>query len=57
MRLVVCLSEKNVNNNVNKESPIATDRKVYGTTQKVIIVDCKSLVCLLFRFSLSKMDL
>ena len=51
------LIRNNVNNNVNKDSPIATDRKVYGTTQKVIIVDCKSLVCLLFPFSLSKMDL
>ena len=51
------LIRKNVNNNVNKDSPIATDRKVYGMTQKEIIVDCKSLVCLLFLFSLSKMDL
>ena len=39
MRLVVCLSEKSVNSNVSKESLIATDAKVYGTTQKVI-VDC-----------------
>ena len=37
------LIRKNVNNNVNKDSPI-------GTTQKVIIVDCKSLVCFLFFF-------
>ena len=35
------LIRNNVNNNVNKDSPIATDRKVYGTTQKVIIVDGK----------------
>ena len=35
MRLVVCLSEKNVNNNVSKDSPIATDGKVYGTTKKL----------------------
>ena len=51
------LIRKNVNNNVSKDLPIATDRKVYGTTQKVIIVDFKSLVCLLFLFSLSQMDL
>ena len=49
------LIRNNVNNNVNNDSPIATDRNVYGTTQKVIIVDCKSLVCLLFPFSLSKL--
>ena len=40
---------KNVNNDVSKDSPIATDRKVYGRTQK-LIVDCKSLLCFAFFF-------
>ena len=43
---------KNVDNDVSKDSPIASDRKVYGTIQK-LIVDRKSLLCLLF-FSLSQ---
>ena len=36
MRLVVYTNkDKNVNNDVSKDSPIATDGKVYGTTQKL----------------------
>ena len=53
MRLVVCLSEKSVNSNVSKESRIATDAEVYGTTQKVI-VDCKLLMSVCFSFFLSQ---
>ena len=59
MRLVVCLSEKNVNNNVNKDSPIATDRKVTVWNDTESNHSRLQITCLFAFsfFSLSKMDL